>query len=215
MAGDPRITVRDELLRPYRHAASPLHRLSATGKLLGALAFVVIVVLLPRGAWAGFAGAAALLVAAAALSRVPPARLLARLLLVEPFAVGVALLSLFQPGGAQVVLALLARSNLCLFCFVLLGATTRLTDLLHALLRLRVPALLVTILALTYRYVALLVEEGERMRRARASRTCAPARTRAWSLPASVIAQLFIRSSERAERIHAAMCARGWSHERR
>jgi energy-coupling factor transporter transmembrane protein EcfT len=27
---------------------------------------------------------------------------------------------------------------------------------------------------------------------------------------ATVISQLFIRSSERAERIYAAMCARGW-----
>jgi cobalt/nickel transport system permease protein len=207
------MNARDELLRSYRHGASLLHRLPAVAKLLGALAFVAGVVLLPRGAWGGIAGAAAALVAAAALSRVPPSRLLARLLLVEPFAVGVAVLSLFQPDGPRVFIGLLARSTLCLFCFVLLGATTRFTDLLHALLRLRVSPLLVTILALTYRYLSLLVEEADRMRRARASRTCAPARD--WGLAATVIAQLFIRSSERAERVYAAMCARGWSHERR
>jgi cobalt/nickel transport system permease protein len=209
------MTARDELLRPYRHGASPLHRLPATAKLLGALGFVLVVVLLPRGAWAGPAVAAAALVVAAALSRVPSSRLLARLLLVEPFAVGVAFLSLFQPDGPRIFLGLLARSTLCLFCFVLLGATTRFTDLLQALLRLRVPPLLVTILALTYRYLSLLAEEADRMRRARASRTCGPAGARDWRVAATVIAQLFIRSSERAERVYEAMCARGWSHERR
>lgn len=189
--------------------------MSAVARLLVALAFVVAVVLLPRDAWAAFGVAAALLIALAALSRVPPSRLLARLLLAEPFAVGVALLSLFQPEGTRIFLALLARSTLCLFCFVLLGATTRVTDLLDALLRLRVPALLVTVLALTHRYLALLLEEAERMARARACRTFEPRAGRDWGLLATVIAQLFIRSSERAERVYAAMCARGWSHERR
>jgi cobalt/nickel transport system permease protein len=209
------MTARDDLLRPYRHGASPLHGLPAAAKLIGAIAFVLVVVLLPRGAWGGLAAAAAALVAAAALSRVPPSRLLARLLLVEPFAVGVALLSLFQPDGVRVFLTLLAKSTLCLCCFLLLGATTRFTDLLHALLRLRVPPLLVTVLALTYRYLSLLVEEADRMRRARASRTCAPARPGDLGPAVTVVAQLFIRSSERAERVYAAMCARGWSHERR
>ena len=47
------------------------------------------------------------------------------------------------------------------------------------------------------------------MRRAGASRTFTPRRAWAWHAGASVV-QLFIRSSERAERIYAAMCARGW-----
>jgi cobalt/nickel transport system permease protein len=212
---DHRMSVRDELLRPYRPGASALHRLPAAAKLVGAFAFIVAVVLLPRDGWAGFAVAAVALALLAALSRVPPARLLARLLLVEPFAVGVALLSLLQPDGMRIFLGLLARSSLCLFCFVLLGSTTRFTDLLDALLRLRVPALLVTVLALTHRYLALLLEEAERLRRARTSRTCAPAGSRDWRPAATVVAQLFVRSSERAERVYAAMCARGWSHERR
>ena len=83
-------------------------------------------------------------------------------------------------------------------------------DLLSGLRSLRIPGLLVTTLALTYRYLFLLVDEMERMQRARRSRTFTRHRLQAWRSLATVIAQLFVRTSERAERIYAAMCARGW-----
>ncbi|HTY59023.1 MAG TPA: energy-coupling factor transporter transmembrane component T, partial [Bacteroidota bacterium] len=72
------------------------------------------------------------------------------------------------------------------------------------------PALLVTILALMYRYVFLLIDQAERMTRARASRTFMVRRTGRWKLAAGIVSQLFVRSTERAERIYAAMTARGW-----
>ena len=77
--------------------------------------------------------------------------------------------------------------------------------------RARVPAILVSILALMYRYLFVLVDEAQRMRRARASRTFRPGRWWRWHALATVIGQLFVRSTERAERIYAAMIARGWS----
>jgi cobalt/nickel transport system permease protein len=205
--------LRHDLLSPYQHGTSPVHRLPATAKLVGALGFVLVVALVRGPAWGVYAIAAGALTAYAAISRVAPGTLLTRLLLVEPFAIGVALLSLLQPGGAMVFLTLLSRSTLCLFCFVLVSATTRFSDLLAALLALRVPRLLVTSLALTHRYLFVLIEESGRMRRARASRTFTRGRWLDWRLSATVIAQLFIRSSERAERIYAAMCARGWTHD--
>jgi len=48
------------------------------------------------------------------------------------------------------------------------------------------------------------------MQRARASRTYSNRRRVTWSSLSAVIAQLFIRSVGRAERIYLAMCARGW-----
>jgi cobalt/nickel transport system permease protein len=93
---------------------------------------------------------------------------------------------------------------------VLLSNTTPFADLLRVLKAWRMPALLVTTLSLMYRYLFVLVDEAQRMQRARASRTFTPKRRRAWRTMATVISQLFIRSSERAERIYAAMCARGW-----
>jgi cobalt/nickel transport system permease protein len=146
----------------------------------------------------------------ALLSGVRLRRLGLRLLAVEPFAFGVALLSLAQPGGLAIFAAVLTRGTLCLSAMLLLATTTRFTDVLRVLWRLRVPSLLVTVLALMYRYLFLLVEESARLARARRSRTLAKGRLAVWGASAGTIARLFVRSSERAERVYAAMCARGW-----
>jgi cobalt/nickel transport system permease protein len=202
--------VNPALLEPYEPGHSPLHRLPAGLKCAAALGAVVGIVLLPRGAWAAYAASAAALLGLALLSRVRLARLGMRLVLVEPFALGVALLSLAQPGGPRIFAAVLTRGTLCLSAMLLLAVTTRFTDILRVLWRIRVPALLVTVLALMYRYLFLLLEESARLSRARRSRTLTPGRAVAWRSSADVIAALFVRSSERAERVYAAMCARGW-----
>ncbi len=93
---------------------------------------------------------------------------------------------------------------------VLLANTTPFADVLRVLTAARLPSLLVTTVSLMYRYLFVLVDEAARMRRARASRTFTARRGLAWSAAATVVSQLFVRSSERAERIYAAMCARGW-----
>jgi cobalt/nickel transport system permease protein len=198
------------LLEPYEARESLVHRLPAGLKCAGAVAAVLAIVLLPRGAWGAYAASAAVLLALALLSRVRLARLGLRLVLVEPFALGVALLSLAQPDGPRIFAAVLTRATLCLSVMLLLGVTTRFTDILRVLWRIRVPALLVTVLALMYRYLFLLVEESARLARARRSRTMTRGRLAAWRSSAGIIARLFVRSSERAERVYAAMCARGW-----
>ncbi|OGV69326.1 MAG: cobalt ECF transporter T component CbiQ [Lentisphaerae bacterium RIFOXYB12_FULL_65_16] len=198
------------LLSPYQHRQSRIHRLPAGMKLAGAGVFVMTVVLLPRTVWSAYGVAAAILLLVAALSRLPPGRLVQRLLLVEPFALGVALLALLQPNGLEIFLAMLTKSTLCLFCMVLLAAVTRFSDVLQVLWRIGVPSLLVTTLALMYRYLFLLFDEAGCMARARRSRTFRADRWSVWRSSATVIAQLFVRTSERAERVYAAMCARGW-----
>jgi len=198
------------LLSPYRHRRSVVHRLPALLKVALAIAVVVAIVLLPRGAWLAYAGFALGLLAVAAASRIPLAALGRRLLVVEPFALGIALLAFFQPNGVRIALGLLARSTLCLLCMVLLTSTTRFVDLLRALRQLRLPALLLTTLALMHRYLFLLFDEMARLRRARRSRSFATGRRRAWRSSAGIAARLFVRSSERAERIYLAMAARGW-----
>lgn len=198
------------LLSPYRHRASVIHRLRAPAKLLGATVCVLAAVLLPRSAWPAYAGIGAGLLMVALLSLVPPWHLVRRLLLAEPFAVGIALLALLQDNGLQVFLAMVAKSTVCLFSIILLNSTTRFTDLLQVFRQLRVPALLVVTLALMHRYLFVLFEETGRLLRARRSRTFTTGRLHAWRLMATIAAMLFVRTSERAERVYAAMCARGW-----
>jgi cobalt/nickel transport system permease protein len=202
--------LRDRLLSPYQPGTSVGHRLPAGAKLAAALAAVLLVVLLPHGAWPALLLVALALAAVALLARLDLRRLLLRLLLLEPLVLGIAALALLQPGGAPLFLSMLGKATLCLACMLLLTATTRFTDVLAVLWRLRVPPLLVTTLALMHRYLYVLVLELERLQRARRSRSFVAGRGAAWRDAAVTGGQLFLRSSERAERVYLAMCARGW-----
>jgi cobalt/nickel transport system permease protein len=62
-----------------------------------------------------------------------------------------------------------------------------------------------------HRYLFVLRDESGRMGRARSARTFTRGRRFAWLAAASVVGQLFVRASARAERIYDAMCARGWT----
>jgi cobalt/nickel transport system permease protein len=202
--------MRHDFLDRHSRLDSPVHRLPAAVKLAVALGLVIGTVLVPVSFTAWYLFLAGFLAGLAWATRIPPGFLIRRLVILEPFVLGVALLALFQPEGARIFVVLVGRSTLCLFTMILLSNTTPFAELLAVLRRARVPALLITTLALMYRYLFVLVDELERMKRARASRTFTKRRGHAWKTPATVVGQLFIRSTERAERIYAAMCARGW-----
>jgi cobalt/nickel transport system permease protein len=179
-------------------------------KLGAALGLVLIIVIIPRDAYGVFCMPALALLVGAAISRIPPAFLARRILFFEPLIVGVAALNVLRPGGGEVFLGILIKSTLSLFTMILLANTTPFHELLRVFRSIGVPRLFVTVLALMYRYLFVLVDEAERMSRARSSRMFERSRVRLWSSAVSVISQLFLRSSERAERIFAAMTARGW-----
>jgi cobalt/nickel transport system permease protein len=202
--------MRHDFLDRFSRLDSPIHRLPAAFKLAAALALVVLTALLQRWDVLHLAAIFLLLIGVAAASRIPRGFLLRRVILLEPFVLGVAVLAFFQPGGEVLFLFLLAKCTACLLAMVLLANTTPFAELLRVLRRARLPALLITTLALMYRYVFVLVDEADRMKRARLSRTFTAGRARRWQAMATVASQLFIRSSERAERIWASMCARGW-----
>lgn len=178
--------------------------------LAAALAVILFTVLLPRRPDPLYAVPAALLLAAALVCRLPAVYLLRRLLLAEFFILGIAVLSLFSPATRPVFLAVLLKSNLCVTAMVVLTWTTPFHEILRVLRRLRLPAVMLSTLALMNRYLPVLAEEARRMERARASRTFGRKCGVVWPSLAAIIGQLFIRSADRAERIYLAMCARGW-----
>lgn len=198
-----------DFLDKYSRLNSPIHRLPAGLKLTVAVALLLVIVIPGRAHWL-HAAVAALLGVILPLSRVPPLFVLKRVLLLEPFVLGVAVLALFQPNGRVLFATLVLKGTLCLLAMVLLSNTTPFAQVLRVMKRIRVPGLLITTLALMYRYLFVLLDESQRMRRARLSRTFSAGRQRTWRSMSTVIGQLFIRASERAERIYAAMCARGW-----
>lgn len=197
-------------LSHHGHHDSPVHRLPAWAKLWAALAMIVGTVLAPWE-WRGwFIGMVGLLSLALLFSQIAIWFLIRRLLLLSPFVLGVILVNALHAPGHGNWLALAARSGLCLFTVVLLANTTPFGKILGALRSARVPALLVTTLALMHRYLFVLLDESERMRRARASRTFQSQHRARWHVLGTLVGQLFVRASERAERIYSAMCARGW-----
>jgi cobalt/nickel transport system permease protein len=108
-----------------------------------------------------------------------------------------------------------AKSWLSVMVSGLLVATTRFTDLLHALRALRVPAVLAQTISFMVRYLLVLVEEAKRLMTARESRSAGKGGTVAWRarVLGGMIGSLFIRSYERSERIYAAMVSRGFAGE--
>jgi cobalt/nickel transport system permease protein len=187
-----------------------LHGAPAGWKLAGALALVLAVVLLPRSQLAGLLAVAVILTGLFAVSGIRVLFLVRRVLLLEPLVLGVSGLMLFQPGGGRLFALVMLKANLCLLTTILLSNTTPFPDVVRVLRRWRAPWLFVTTLTLMHRYLFVLADETERMRRARASRAFTPGRRFQWQALSSVVGQLFVRASERAGRIYNAMCARGW-----
>ena len=219
----------------YLERASAVHRLDPRVKVLITLVFIVAVALLPDGAWAA-AGAAALLIAiTTAAARLSPGLVLRRSLLGLPFLLAAVTVLFTAPGrplwqgpwglavtdGGVVRFGSIAlRSLISLSAAVLLTATTRFPDVLHALRHLRVPAVLVAIIAFMYRYLFVLADEAQRLLRARAARSArlpdaSGGGSLAWraAVVGHMAGQLFVRSLDRSERVYHAMQARGYRGE--
>jgi len=187
-----------------------LSRLSPRPKLIFILLMITGIVLLPREASLWYVVPAAVLLGLWPLSGMPLVYALKRWLIVEFFIMGILLLSWLSPATAPIALSAFIKSNLCFVAMLLLSWTTPFHQIVQELRHWRVPAVMLSTLALMYRYLPVLGEESRRMQRARASRTYSRARRLAWRSLSTIIGQLFVRTVERAERIYLAMCARGW-----
>lgn len=101
---------------------------------------------------------------------------------------------------------------------ILMAATTRVQALLAAFRQLRVPKLFVAIIGLMWRYLFVIIDEAQRLLRARASRSAAAPGIRSggtlfWraKVTGGMAGNLFLRSLERSERVYAAMLSRGYN----
>lgn len=189
---------------------SLIHRAPAAVKLAVALGIILTTVVIPTPRRHWFLAVAIFLGGVALLSRLPLGLLFKRLFLLSPFVLGVALVNAWTPAARVAWTTVAAKGALCLLTVVLVSNTTPFSRILAVLKSIRVPSLLITTIALMHRYLFVLADESERMRRARASRTFTARRRFEWRALATVASQLFIRATERAERIYDAMCARGW-----
>ncbi len=116
-----------------------------------------------------------------------------------------------QYGLAVVAASILIKNGLALATMLVLAGTTPFPILLMALRKLGVPPVLVATLQFMDRYRYVLLDELERMATARRARTFRRRWSLSWSMLGGLIGMLFLRTFERAERVHGAMIARGWS----
>lgn len=220
----------------YHETQSFLHRLDPRVKVVATMAFILSNALLPDGAWIAFGFSWLFLLLANRLSNLSIGFTFRRSLVALPFAL-IALTVLFTiPGkplssfhflfwnltitdmGLLRFVSILVRSWLSVQMAILLVATARFPDIIHALEHLRVPAILTTIIAFLYRYLFVLADEVFRLMRARESRSAAAAGARsggsvAWRarIAGNMAGQLFLRSYERSDRVYNAMLARGYA----
>jgi cobalt/nickel transport system permease protein len=202
-----------------RHSAGsgPIHRLDARLKLVAAVGFVVVVVATPPGAWRGFGAEGFLLAFAIGLAGIPPRELARRwlgLFLLVGFLtlmVAPAHPARARYGLAVVASSILIKNALALVTMLVLAGTTPFPKLLSALRKLGVPPVLVATLQFMDRYRYVLLDELDRMATARRARTFRRRNALSWGLLGGLIGMLFLRTFERAERVHDAMVARGWS----
>ncbi len=202
------------------------HRLAPRTRVLCAGLMVLAIAFTPNGHWWTWATYALAIIGLVFLSRVTIGVLIKRVAIEFCFIGTVLLGTLFNRGGdviwqwgwlsvTDVGLTILGsvaiKSTLCLLTLNLLTLTTPVPALLQSLVQLRVPPLLVAILASMYRYIGVLVDEFTAMGQAANSRNLrVSSGRRQRSVIGNMFGSLFIRTYERGERVHQAMLARGY-----
>lgn len=202
--------------------------------MLLAVAFILVVGLLPVGAFAAIAVAWGAILVGCLVARLPILATSRSAFLAAPFILVALPLVVTRTGeplgtialgplhltvsgeGLRLFATIAAKSWVSVQAALLLVFTTPIPELVEALRRLRLPALLVTTIGFMVRYLTVLGEEAGRMARARSARSADPTgrgggsiRWRA-AVTGHMVGTLFLRSYERSERIYAAMQARGF-----
>lgn len=206
--------------------ASPLSALDARAKLLGGLALILAFVTTPPLRPVELGLVAALYLALMLIGALPIGRVFARSALVLPFAGTIALMAPLQASwgslnvggllGPQATVgwvaayAILSKAWLSTLTVVLVSATTPVPELLDGLRRLKVPDVMVMLLAFIYRYAGVIGAQLHSMRVAVASRAPGLGRVALVRLYGNLAGAMVVRAYERGERVHAAMLARGF-----
>ncbi len=199
------------------HRQGVVHRIDARWKIVAAVLLVVVTVCVPRGYWPAYVVLGSLAVGVYTVARLPVGYLLRRLAVAMPLVVLVAAgapLSRGLDGGFEFAALVVVRALLALTFMVTLVGTTPFDKLLGGVEWLGMPRTLVWVLAFMYRYMFVLADELARMRQAKAARTFRRSWWMEFQTLGSFVGVLFVRAFERAERVYAAMCARGWTCDR-
>lgn len=203
---------------------SPVHRLHPGAKLITTIAYIMITLSFGKYDFPGLVPMVLWPAMMFSLSGVKVRTCFYKLRIVLPLVMAVGLFNPFFDrqtiltigniaisGGVISMITLMLKGVFSLMASFLLMATTKIDSLCAALRKLHVPAILVSLLQLTYRYVGVMTEELAVMTDAYHLR--APGQKgihiSAWG---SFLGQLLLRSMDRAQELYSSMILRGY-HE--
>ena len=201
---------------------SPVHSLHAAAKLLSTIFYIIIVMSFDKYDLSGLVPMLLWPVLLFQISGIPVHTCFYKLRIVLPLVMAV---GLFNPlfdrdilvyiggtgisGGVISMITLMLKGVFCLMMSFLLVATTPFDCICAAMRSMHVPATLVTLLLLTYRYVGVMTEELAVMTDAYHLR--APGQKgiqfTAWG---SFLGQLLLRTMDRAQELYSSMLLRGY-----
>ena len=157
-----------------------------------------------------------------AMGLVPMRFILRKLLIVSPFAL---LVGMFNPlldrhivmtvagvgisGGWVSFVSIMVKFVLTVSASLAMVAGTGMTDVCRGMEKLGVPAAMTVQVLMLYRYLFVLAGEAMRMTRARSLRAVGN-RGLGLKVHGAMLGTLLLRTLDRASRVHAAMCCRGF-----
>ncbi len=228
-------------LDPYIEGDSVLHGLDSIIKTMSLLGLLIFIALIPFGAWAYYLLTGFLLLSGYLLAELPLMEVVKRSLFIElPFLlILVPLLFSRQSdtlvqfellnrklnisaAGAERFLNVLVKSWFSVLASILYASVTHFQEFTSAMRVLGIPGPIVVIWSFMWRYLVLLVNEAQRMLRARSVRSgraigqpVKAGGSLAWraSVTGQMAGSMFLRSMERGERVYQAMVSRGYDGE--
>ncbi|MFZ0391875.1 MAG: cobalt ECF transporter T component CbiQ [Calditrichia bacterium] len=218
--------MKHEFLDHHREGNSLVHRANARLKLVMLLLFVLSVVSVPSRRFSAFILLCIIPLLLAILSGIPVSHFLSKIFKIYPLIFIMTFLLPFLPSGEKNLqifslriwetgifkfLMINLKAFLSIFMSVVIISTTDFSALLKGMEKMKIPSPILQILSFMYRFIFLLIDEGERMQMARQSRYIKlPLRLRLQT-GARQIGVFFVRTFERGERVQQAMDARGFS----
>lgn len=216
----------------FAQGDSPVHELDARAKFLALVAYTITLVSFGRHEVMLLAPMSLLPLAAVWFGRIPAWFALRRVLLLCPFILTLCLMSplydrtplpasvgpwhFHLAGGWMTAASIFVKFTLGLIALTAMMSTTPFSLLLEAMRRMGMPQVLTSQLGFLYRYIFVLLDESMRIRRGRDFRGAAHApASRRLAAVGGMIGSLFVRTLERSDSIHVAMCARGYRGEPR
>jgi cobalt/nickel transport system permease protein len=201
-----------------------IHKLHPLVKLLTTVVYLIAVVSFDRYEVSSLLPFVFYPVLIFAFGELPVAPIMKRILIVEPFIIGIGILNpLFDNhtvilGGYAIsrgwitFLSIFIKGGLTVTVSILLIATTGMNKLAYALRLLKIPKIFVLQLLLTYRYISILMEEVSRMTRAYSLRSPGQKgiKGNVWGSFAGV---LILRTFDRGQRVYESMNLRGFTGE--